>query len=177
MSTRLHIPAGEAHVVRVFAVDEDHAKPHADEAILQALSAGELKTSEIELFDLEDLQSMTLSDYLAEGHGIAAGDLGPMRGQLNGLKGRVLILPSRAFEGRALEMRPRAPLRLIGRFSEDTAPPARFAPLPSGGAEGVVSARANARPRGAGRLRLMAFAALALLAIGAAVAIGLAVKL
>lgn len=176
MSTRLHIPAGEAHVVRVFAVDEDRAKPHADEAILQALGAGELKTSEIELFDLEDLQSMTLSDYLADGHGIAAADLGPMRGQLNGLKGRVLILPSRAFEGRTLEMRPRAPLRLIGRFSEDVAP-VRFAPLPAGGAEGVVSARANARPRGAGRLRLMAFAVLALLAIGAAVAIGLAVKL
>jgi hypothetical protein len=176
MSTRLHIPAGEAHVVRVFAVDEDHAAPHADEAILAALGAGELKTSEIELFDLEDLQSMTLSGYLAEGHGIAVSELIPMRPRLDALRGRVLILPSRAFEGRALEMRPRAPLRLMGRFSEDVAP-VRFTPLPTGGAEGIITARANARPRGAGRLRLVAFAVLALLAVCLAVAIGLAVKL
>lgn len=93
MSTVLRIPAGEAHVVRLFAVDEDRAKPHADDAILAALGAGPLKTSEIELFDLADLQGMTLTDYLAEGHGIAAAELSPMQPQVNGLKGRVLILP------------------------------------------------------------------------------------
>ncbi|MFU8776268.1 MAG: hypothetical protein ACNA7M_01180 [Roseovarius sp.] len=176
MSTVLRIPASEAHVVRLFAVDEDRATPHPDTAILDALGASALKTSEIELFDLADLQGMTLTDYLAEGHGIAPGELAPMRPQVNGLQGRVLILPSRAFEGRAQEMRPCAPLRLVARFSEDVAP-ARFVPLPSGGADGLLTPRANARPQGAGRLRLMAFAVLALMAIGAAIAIGLAVKL
>lgn len=176
MSTVLRIPAGEAHVVRLFAVDEDRANPHPDDAILAALGAGPLKTSEIELFDLADLQGMTLTDYLAEGHGIASAELSPMQSQVNGLKGRVLILPSRAFEGRAQKMRPRAPLRLVARFTEEGTP-VRFAPLPTGGAEGLLTPRANARPQGAGRLRLMAFAVLALMAIGAAVAIGLAVKL
>ncbi|WP_417727179.1 hypothetical protein [Roseovarius sp.] len=176
MSTVLRIPPGEAHVVRLFAVDEDHAAPCADEEILKALGAGPLKTEEIELFDLADLQAMTLSDYLTEGHGIAASEIAPMLGQVNGLRGRVLILPSRAFEGHAQEMRPRTPLRLIGRFSEDVAP-VRFTTLPTGGAEGVITARANARPRGSGRLRLIAFSVLALLAVGLALAIGLAVKL
>lgn len=177
MSTLLHIPAHEAHVVRVFAVVEDAAAPLEDEAVLAALGAtGELRTAEIELFDLRDLQDLTLTAYLAEGHGIAATELEPMRGQLNALTGRVLILPSRAFAGQATDMRIAAALRLVGRFSEE-ARPVRFAPLPAGGAAGMIAAGADKRPRRQRAARWLAFGFFAILAVVVALVIALAVKL
>ena len=72
MSTAIHIPAHEAHVVRVFDVIEEAGAPLADEAVMDALGAdGEVQGAQIELFDLGDLGGMSLSEYLAEGHGIA----------------------------------------------------------------------------------------------------------
>ncbi|PIV79400.1 MAG: hypothetical protein COW54_04290 [Rhodobacteraceae bacterium CG17_big_fil_post_rev_8_21_14_2_50_63_15] len=177
MSTVLNIPARETHVVRVFAVIEDAAAPLADEAVLAALgAAGEVRTAEIELFDLDDLQGLPLSDYLAEGHGIAASELAPMCGQLNALSGRVLIVPSRAFGGLAMEMRMSAALRLVGRFTEESTP-VRFDLLPGGGAAGGVAAGAGKQPRRQRAALWLAFGFFAILAVGVALVIGLAVKL
>ena len=136
MSTRMSIPAQEARVVRVFDVVETGETPLSDEDVLAALGAsGDLRTAEIELFDLSDLQDMALSEYLAEGHGIADPELDGMRGQIDGLEGRVLILPSRAFGGEAMTLEPGGALRLVGRFAEETTP-VSFGTLPSGGAQG-----------------------------------------
>ena len=136
MSTRLSIPAQEAHVVRVFDVVEAADAPLSDADVLAALGAGgDLRTDEIELFDLSDLQDMPLSVYLAEGHGIADAELSGMRGRLDGLGGRVLILPSRAFGGAAMTLAPCAALRLVGRFEEEVEP-VSFDALPAGGAQG-----------------------------------------
>ena len=175
MSTRLDIPAHEAHVVRVFAVMEEAGAPLDDAAVMVALGAdGALEGAEIELFDLADLGAMPLSEYLGEGHGIAGAELGGMRGQLDGLRGRVLILPSRAFGGRATVLRPGRGLRLVGRFEEDVAP-VSFERLPAGGAAGSVApASRSARPgrRPAWLAALVFFAGLAVLA---AIVISLAV--
>ncbi|MET4103698.1 hypothetical protein ABIE58_003144 [Roseovarius sp. MBR-78] len=165
MSTVLDIPAHEAHVVRVFAVI-DGAAPLSDAEVIAALGAGgDLCEDEIELFDLGDLGTMPLSDYLAEGHGIARADLDPMRGQIDGLAGRVLILPSRAFGGAAMALRVGRGLRLVARFEEDVVP-VRFDPLPAGGAAGSVSPPAKARDgKGPARLAVIGFfAGLAVLA-------------
>ncbi|PWE32301.1 hypothetical protein DDZ14_11275 [Maritimibacter sp. 55A14] len=167
MSMPLDIPAHEAHVVRVFAVVEKRGAPLEDEKVLEALGAqGTLRTEEIELFDLEDLQDMPLSNYLEEGHGVSEAELEGMRGQLDGLTGRVLILPSRAFSGQAMTLRVGDALRLVGRFEEDMAP-VSFAPLPAGGAHGSVSGTGvpGEAPRGMRR------AALALVALLIAVAV------
>ena len=167
MSTVLDIPAQEAHVVRVFSVVEETDALLEDAAVLEALGAeGKLRLEDIEVFDLTDLQDMPLSEYLTEGHGIAEADLKDMRGQLDGLTGRVLILPSRAFQGQAMTLRVGGALRLLGRFEEDVSP-VSFDPLPAGGAHGTVSGqRAPAQaPRGMRRAGL----ALVALLIGAAV--------
>ncbi|MFO7759551.1 MAG: hypothetical protein R6V26_13940 [Roseovarius sp.] len=143
MTTRLDIPAQEAHVVRVFDVVEE--VPLADEDVLAALGAdGELQTGEVELFDIADLGEMPLSTYLAEGHGIAEDDLRDMRGQLDALSGRVLIVPSRAFGGAAMTLRVGAALRLVGRFGEDV-PHAQFQTLPAKGARGSGKAPESRR--------------------------------
>ncbi|MDT8328651.1 MAG: hypothetical protein RQ750_14920 [Roseovarius sp.] len=174
MTTLLRIPAHEAHVLRVFAVDEAPDAPVEDQAVLEALGAEEIKTAEVELFDVSDLQDLPLSDYLAEGHGIPRNQLEPMRLQLNGLRGRVLLLPSRAFDGRAQEMRPHAPLRMIGRFSEEV-PPVSFVPLPAGGAQGVITLKPDKAPQRQRAARWLALGFFALLALVLALVISLAV--
>jgi hypothetical protein len=174
MSTLLRIPAHEAHVLRVFAVDEAGDALVEDQAVLEALGAEAIKTAEVELFDVGDLQDMALSDYLAEGHGIPGDQLAPMRAQLNGLRGRGLLLPSRAFDGRAQEMRPRAPLRMIGRFSEEV-PPVSFAPLPAGGAQGVITLKPDKRPQRQRAARWLALGFFAIMALVLALVISLAV--
>ena len=161
MSVTLDIPAHEAHVLRVFAVMDAGL---SDDAVIAALGAQALARDEVELFDVADLQDMPLSSYLAEGHGIAESDLTGMRGQLDGLRGRVLLLPSRAFGGRAQRLVVGAALRLVGRFEEERAP-VSFTPLPSGGAGGVVAPAGEQRSgRGAGLAALLFFAGLAFLA-------------
>ncbi len=162
MSVTLDIPAQEAHVLRVFAV-MDTALP--DEAVISALGAEGLARDEIELFDVADLQDMTLSTYLAEGHGIGENELTGMRAQLDGLSGRVLLLPSRAFQGRALRLSVGAALRLVGRFEEDRAP-VRFTPLPTGGTEGALVAGEGSKPprRAAYLAALVFFVGVAVLA-------------
>jgi hypothetical protein len=124
--------------------------------VVSALGADGLARDEIELFDMADLQDMTLSAYLAEGHGIGEAEIGPMRAQLDGLSGRALLLPSRAFQGRALRLSVGAALRLVGRFEEARAP-VRFAPLPAGGAAGVTGTKGDARPGRAARLAALVF--------------------
>ena len=174
MSTVLDIPAHERHVVRVFDVVEEAGAPLADAAVMAALGAdGEVQGAQIELFDLDDLGGMSLSQYLAEGHGIARVELDPMRGQLDGLTGRVLIVPSRAFGGRATMLRVGRGLRLVGRFTEDVAP-VRFDPLPAGGAGGSLAPAADTARPGRRPARLAAFGFFAGLAVLAGLVIWLA---
>lgn len=158
MSTVLTIPAHEAHVVRVFAVMEDADSPLGDAVVMVALGAdGALDGAEIEIFDLADLGDMPLSEYLREGHGIAGAALDEMRGQLDGLTGRVMILPSRAFGGRATVLNPGRALRLVGRFEEEVAP-VSFDPLPAGGTTGRAAPAAGpARSRRVARLAALVF--------------------
>ena len=85
-----------------------------------------------------------------------------------------MLVPSRAFEGRAQEMRPQAPLRMIGRFSEDVAP-VRFVPLPAGGAQGVISLRPDRRPQRQRAARWLALGFFAVLALVLAMVISLVV--
>jgi len=146
MTTRLDIPAHEAHVVRVFDVVE--TTPLDDKDVMAALGAeADLRTAEIELFDISDLGDMPLSTYLAEGHGIADAELRDLRGQLDALSGRVLILPSRAFGGAAMTLRVGAALRLVARLGEDV-PRAQFDTLPAEGARGSGKTPAGRRQPG-----------------------------
>ena len=165
MTTRLDIPAHEAHVVRVFDVVE--TTPLDDKDVMAALGAeADLRTAEIELFDISDLGDMPLSTYLAEGHGIADAELRDLRGQLDALSGRVLILPSRAFGGAAMTLRVGAALRLVARLGEDV-PRAQFDTLPAEGARGSGKTPAG-RPQPGMRRAALALVAL-LIAVAAVV--------
>ncbi|MGY3437855.1 MULTISPECIES: hypothetical protein [unclassified Marinovum] len=123
MSDILEIPAGEHGLVRVFTLDLplDDAEPLLEDearAMTKMTGATSLDPDHIDLFDMNDLSGMPLTDYLAEGHGIAEDELAPLRAQLDRVKGRVIVMRSAAFEGLGQKMRVTKPLRWIATFGE-----------------------------------------------------------
>lgn len=173
MSDRMKIPAHEVRTVRVFAVDDPPDRHLPEQAVHDALDAQHLNVDEIELFDVSDLQGLGLSAYLHEGHGIPEVQLADMRARLDALTGRVLLLPSRAFGGRAQIIAPRHPLRLVGTFTEPGAQ-VSFAPLPDRSARGnpALSGGSLKRHRRAAAWLVLGLGGLMLLTL--ALVIGLA---
>ncbi len=179
MSERIHIREGEAGRVWVFAVDLEGAelaaftRRNGNWPLREALGAEALDPDRVEVFEVSDLEGVGLAGYLEEGYGIAPTDLEGLRARLDAQTGTVMVLTSRALEGREQTLTPRAPLRLLASLSEERAP-VEFAPLPSEGAAGTVApAAAGPAPRG-GRSRagaLIVLAAILLAALAVAVAI------
>ncbi len=164
MSTKIAISATETGTVRVFAT-ELHKDQIDGFDVAAALGAENLNMDQVELFDLADLQGLGLSAYLHEGHGIPTEQLSDMAGQLSALKGVVLIVPSRAFDGQKQTLAPTAPLRLTGTFFEEQ-PPVIFEKLPSEAAQGNVNTDTKPKPSNAaisGRVAMIALLVLALL--------------
>lgn len=176
--TRMAVKSTEHGVIRLFAVDlpaEDVAAFRArgaqgDWPLRDSLGATHLDQDHIECFDLADLEELGLAGYMTEGLGIAADDIALDSARLGNLSGPVLIVFSTAFGGIAQTLTPRAPLRWIGTYREDSAP-VTFAPLPDASARGSM-APARSAPSGHPHLTLL-WAILALpvlvLVIGAAI--------
>lgn len=66
--------------------------------------------------------------------GVSRDDLEDEHVVIEGLKGTVLIVGSRAFGGQAQVLTPRAPVTLVATLNEEKAP-VQFEPLPSAGAQ------------------------------------------
>ncbi|QYX57461.1 hypothetical protein K1T73_03415 [Roseovarius sp. SCSIO 43702] len=137
MSDRFHIPQNEHGLIRVFSIDLPPEEIPAfterdgdDWPLRAALGAGTLDPEHVEVFPVSDLTGVGLSGYLNEGLGVAEADLAADRARLDGLTGHVLIVRSRAFEGREQHIMPQPPLRWIGTWREESAP-VQFEPLPS----------------------------------------------
>ncbi len=147
MTDKITIKPTEHGVVRVFAVDlpEDQIagfnRQNGTWPLQEALGADVLNADHVELFPVSDLDELGLTGYLEQGYGMDHADLADMRARLDGLSGHVLIVTSRAFGETAQTLTPRAPLRLIASFNEDTAPVA-FEPLPSKAARGTTGGKA-----------------------------------
>jgi hypothetical protein len=143
MSDKIEIKATEAGVVRVFAVDipADHIAAFTARngtwPLAEALGADTLDPAQVEVFDASDLTGVGLPGYLADGHAIPEEQLEPLRGQLMAQKGVLMILPSRAFQGVAQTLTPRAPVSLIATLREE-ADTVTFAALPDASARNPV---------------------------------------
>ncbi|SLN59284.1 hypothetical protein PEL8287_03203 [Roseovarius litorisediminis] len=164
MTGRIAIKATEHGVVRVFTVDlppselEGFNTRNGSWPLLEALGADTLDASQIELFPLSDLAEMGLAGYLEEGLGIPKDQINELRPQLAAMKGAVLILRSPAFGGVEQVLAPRAPLRLVGTFTEENAT-VSFVPLPKASAQGQVGASGKKAPSNAaisGRIAMFA---------------------
>jgi hypothetical protein len=161
MTDPLAIPASDRHTLRLFALDM--ARPEldrltrpdpadtaaqADRAALltQLLGLPDLGLPDdtsldpdfVEVFDTADLGDLGLTGYLAEGGNIPDAQIAPDRDRLDALNGPVLVLFSRALQGKAATLRPDPRLTLIGTYTEDV-PPVHFEPLPSAMAKGTLT--------------------------------------
>lgn len=143
---RMQVKSGERGLVRLFAVDlpseeipsfSSRSKP-GNWPLRDALGAMHLDEAFVECFDVADLEELGLVGYMSEGLGLPEAELQQDAARLSGLKGYVLIVLSAAFDSTAQTLTPRAPLRWIGTYAEETAP-VSFDPLPSDAAKGIIT--------------------------------------
>lgn len=146
MSETFNVSATERGVIRLFTVNLSADQIAAftgsdiDEGALAPINAAlgvtYLDSDFVELFPVSNLSGLGLAGYMVEGLGIAESDIAPQRMRLNSLSGHVLIVLSSAFGGFETTIRPSAPLKWIGTYTEEGAD-IKFAPLPSKAAKGT----------------------------------------
>ncbi|MEM8591676.1 MAG: hypothetical protein AAGF13_04030 [Pseudomonadota bacterium] len=124
----LQVPAGEAGRIRVFALSmtEKEAKTLAANAHEAApspqekvLGATGVDHDSIEVFPLKNLEGVGLPDYLLEGHDAVAEDVQRDKAKLGALGGWVMIVHSKAFQGKEHELTPDPRLTLIGLYRQE----------------------------------------------------------
>ncbi len=138
--TSLFIPAHDRLGVRVFTAALAPEEMQRDKAtfVQTLLGDPDIDPAYVELFDVADLSDIGLAGFLSEGLGVPDAALDADRARLQGLKGPVLVLLSKALHGRAVTLTPDPRLTMIGTYTEDR-PPVHFTPLPTAAAEGVLS--------------------------------------
>ncbi|SEK60459.1 hypothetical protein [Roseovarius nanhaiticus] len=152
MSDKIEIKATETGVVRIFAVDIPADRIAAFTArngswpLGEALGAEALDPAHVEIFDADDLAGLGLPGYLADGYAIPEEQLAPLRGQLMSQKGVLMVVTSRAFQGTAQTLTPRAPLSLIATLQEPV-DPVTFAALPDASARTPAEPPQDAEPQ------------------------------
>ncbi|WP_417718388.1 aspartate carbamoyltransferase catalytic subunit [Salipiger sp.] len=176
--TTMQINGSESGTVRLFhldlpaeAIERFTTQAGTGEWPLQyALGAHRLRPAFIDVVSIRDLDSMSLSAYLAEAHQVKGSEFRGMRGQIDALRGHVVILPSQAFDHTSQTLTISQPLRWIGSFEEETARP-RDASLSSRSAQGTATGQ------GGGGLGATRSPVLKLVLIGAAILILLVIAL
>lgn len=144
MSDTINVKAGDRGLVWVFAVDLEGAEAanfnrrNGEWPAQKALGAETLDPEHVEVFPVSDLEGVGLAGYLEDGMGVPQDQLKDMRARLDAQKGWVMVVTSKALGGKAQTLTPRAPLRLIGSFTEER-PKVSFKTLPSESAKGTVS--------------------------------------
>lgn len=135
----LRVPAFEADVVRLFALDAAEAarfrrrsvsRRHA-EFLASCLGVQHVAPDYVALIDLADLGEQGLEDYLVEGQGIAPQSLFGDLAVVAGLKGHVLVVTSPAFGGDAVILTPQSGLKPVAAWHREGAQPPRLM-LPAG---------------------------------------------
>lgn len=176
---KMEVKASERGYVRVFAVSLSRdeaarfvAGPEAeggDWPLRDALGAEALDPAWVDLVHPETLDEVGLAGYLTQGLGVAEAELEGARERLAAITEPVVVLPSQAFAGTAQTLAPAAPLRWIGTFREEGAPPVTER-LRSASAEGPA-AGATAAPEAPGSGGRPAWVAAGLVALGVLVAL------
>ena len=120
---RLHVFAVNRPKAEIAAVFEpadtgaDRLQPSL--ALLTDLTEAEgLDPTGAELIPLADLAGLGLSGYLSEGLDVAQQDLDGVKRKLDALEGYALILTSRAFRGRGVDLAETAGLTHIASFDQ-----------------------------------------------------------
>lgn len=166
MSDRFDISASERGLVRLFALDMDSEEVEKlrEPDLAAMLGVERLDVDQVDLFSTNDLTGLGLTGYMTEGLGIPEDELAPDRARLDALKGHLMVVRSAAFQGEAVTLAPRAPLRWVGTYAEEHSP-VKFEELPSAAAKGQVAPSAKPRPSDAAMSGRVAMVALLVIAI------------
>lgn len=136
----LSIPAGSVRCVWVLAVDlpEEAIKVFAEESeadrsgiswpLQDALGAGLLDRTYVEVFKVDTLDDYGLARYLTEANGMDEAGVAPDAARLDAIEGHVVMVFSDALGDGVVRLAPRPPLRLIGRYAESLDFAVRTAP-------------------------------------------------
>jgi hypothetical protein len=155
----VHIPRGEAGVIRVFAISRPIAsmarqlKQQPKAALASGLLAHPVTDDDFELFALSDLTGVGLPAYLRDGYDVDPTAIRRDRARLEALDGYVLLLFSRINTAGDVTLTPLADLTLIGSYAEPkpvhvAAPIAADAAKAYSGAKTATHGPARARLRG-----------------------------
>ncbi|MEM9350844.1 MAG: hypothetical protein AAGA47_11320 [Pseudomonadota bacterium] len=129
----LSIQEGEAGRIRVFALSmtDREAKALASGGASapktdggrsmqeEALGADSLDHDYIEVFPLKNLEGVGLMGYLLEGHDAVEVDVNQDKQKLSALGGWVMVVLSKAFDGKARELSVDPRLTLIGSYRQE----------------------------------------------------------
>lgn len=141
MRDPLEVRSTERGIVRVFttALEPKGNAAITPENVQRLLGDGiELDGKKVEVFPASMIESMGMTTYLMEGHGIPEEALAGKAAVLNALTGLVILIPSSAFQGAAAMLDPNPALRFIGAFAEvKAAPPKQMAKTDA--ADGVLA--------------------------------------
>ncbi|MEX0283246.1 MAG: hypothetical protein AB3N23_01400 [Paracoccaceae bacterium] len=121
MSGPLTVPPNERGVVRVFSliIEAGGIKAFkAPGAIDTALGVSGVDTEYVEVFPVTDLAGVGLANYLVDGCGVPEAVIDPDRDRLDALEGHLMVVLSKAFQGRAATITPAGPLVLAGVYAE-----------------------------------------------------------
>ena len=122
MSDALTVHKNEAGVVRLFRLDmpPEHARFLQNEpaAVADKLGLESLDAEHVDVVRIGDLDELGLAGYLTEGIGVADDVIDADRELLGQLTGYVLVLLSRAFGGRAAEIRPGDGVTLLRTYGQ-----------------------------------------------------------
>ncbi|MBT8155299.1 hypothetical protein KMP13_15770 [Epibacterium ulvae] len=119
------IPAGEHGKIRLFQLEmrPEQLAFLRDEpgALPQIFGIDALDMTQVDLFDVADLEDLGLRGYLSEGGGIAAQDLAPDHDMLDSMTGPAMVLRSRAFAGHETRLTPSEQIKLVATYAEAAA--------------------------------------------------------
>lgn len=160
MGDKMQITASETGVIRVFSIDlpKEAIERFVTQAgtgewpLKYAIGADHLRNDMIDVVDLRDLGEMSLTDYLMQGYDLSRSEAKEARGQLDALKGHVLVVPTVAFANRAQTLAIAHPLRWIGTYGESSGTP-RQPRLRSNSARGSAGGPGSARSGGSSGAR------------------------
>ncbi len=141
MTDPLYVSAYENKCIRLFKVDitpealEKLKNPKPDmppyaAAVAELVGLDWVDGTYAELFDLSDLEGLGLANYLLQGAGVSEAVITQHRDRLDALEGIVLILYTRAFEEKEVQLHPRRNVVLVEHFEEESTPIA-FSEIPS----------------------------------------------
>lgn len=169
MSDQFEVTASERGLVRLFALDlpAEEVEKLREADLAAMLGVARLDLDQVDLFSSSDLTGLGLTGYMTEGLGIPEEELAPDRARLDALTGHLMVVRSAAFQGEAVTLAPRAPLRWIGTYAEAHSP-VQFEELPSAAAEAQAAPPPRKTPSDAamsGRVAMVALLVIALLVL------------